>query len=290
MSKLPAMMLYTGDWLKDPAVSFCAPATRGIWIDLICAMHESDRSGELRGTREQLARIARCSTVELDAALTDLQTSKAADVTDRNGVVTLTNRRMNREFLARKEAARRQAECRSRDSHTKVTPPSSYSPSDSQHKTPPNPPAKPGGGCVGFDRFWEAYPSGPTGRKGGRSHTLKSWIKQECEPLANQIVAAVKLLAASPDWQRDGGRYIPGAATWLNQRRWEAVDTAKSVAPDPASRQRAERFIVAWKRMDSDAKAALAKSAGLTVARIDESVRWQQPAQAAVEAWAKEAA
>ena len=55
--------------MKDPAISLCTPATRGVWIDLLCAMHELGRSGELRGTTDQIARVARCSTAELAQAL-----------------------------------------------------------------------------------------------------------------------------------------------------------------------------------------------------------------------------
>lgn len=95
--KHPYIPFYTGDWLKDPRLSLCSPATRGVWIDLICAMHEFDRCGELRGTTEELARLARCSTVELTQALTELQNKRAADVLQRNGSWTIANRRMKRE-------------------------------------------------------------------------------------------------------------------------------------------------------------------------------------------------
>lgn len=95
--KQPYFPFYTGDWLKDPRLSLCSPTTRGVWIDLICAMHEFDRSGELRGTSEELARLARCSTVELEVALTDLQNKRAADVIQRNGSWIIANRRMKRE-------------------------------------------------------------------------------------------------------------------------------------------------------------------------------------------------
>lgn len=96
--KLPAFQFYTGDWLKDPRLSMCSAMTRGIWIDFLCAMHELDRVGELRGTTDQLARVARCSPVEVVQALDELSASKTADVTERNGVHTITNRRMRREF------------------------------------------------------------------------------------------------------------------------------------------------------------------------------------------------
>lgn len=95
--KMPAILFYTGDWIKDPAVSLCSPATRGIWVDFLCAMHESNRSGVITGNREQLTRVGRCSTVELDQALSELTISNAAKVTERNGIVTVVNRRMKRE-------------------------------------------------------------------------------------------------------------------------------------------------------------------------------------------------
>lgn len=103
--KHPHIPLYTGDWMKDTELSLCKPATRGVWIDLLCAMHECNRSGELRGTSEQLSRLARCSTVELEAALTDLQTTGAALAEHRNGVWIVANRRMKREAVTREKRA-----------------------------------------------------------------------------------------------------------------------------------------------------------------------------------------
>jgi len=99
--KLPYMQFYPGDWLKDPNIAMCSPVTRGIWFDFLCAMHESDRSGQITGTREQLARVGRCTTVELDHALSELKSTCAADVTIRNEIVTVVNRRMHREFKTR---------------------------------------------------------------------------------------------------------------------------------------------------------------------------------------------
>ena len=97
-NKLPSIQFYTGDWLKDPRLSMCSAMTRGIWIDFLCAMHELDRVGELRGTTEQLARVARCSPVEIAQALDELSASRTADVSERNGFFTVVNRRMKREY------------------------------------------------------------------------------------------------------------------------------------------------------------------------------------------------
>lgn len=119
------MMFYPGDWSKDPALTLCTSATRGIWIDLICAMHNLDQCGELRGTAEQLCRFARCSTVEFVQAMTDLRTNRAADVTERNGVYEICNRRMQAAYKSRKSnydrvkrhrERKRNGECNAEDS------------------------------------------------------------------------------------------------------------------------------------------------------------------------------
>ena len=103
MKKLPSIQFYTGDWLKDPRLSMCSALTRGIWMDFLCAMHELDRVGELRGTTDQLARVARCSPVEVVQALDELSASLTAGITQRNGVYTVINRRMKREYTEREK-------------------------------------------------------------------------------------------------------------------------------------------------------------------------------------------
>jgi hypothetical protein len=108
--KHPYIQFFTGDWLKDPQLSICSPATRGVWIDLLCMMHELDRCGQITGTPEQLSRASRCTSVEMNAALAELETTKAANVTLRNGIVTVVCRRMNaqyRERVAGNERVRR---------------------------------------------------------------------------------------------------------------------------------------------------------------------------------------
>ena len=39
--------------------------------------------------------------------------------------------------------------------------------------------------------------------------------------LLGAILAAVKVHKRTEQWQREGGRFVPMAATWINQRRWE---------------------------------------------------------------------
>ncbi len=107
MTKHFFMQYVPGDWLSDAQVSQCRPATRGIWWDAISAIHGIDRCGQLRGTVEALARVCRCRVDEMRAAVDDLRSTGAADVTESNGIVTLVNRRMRREYENRQAVKNR---------------------------------------------------------------------------------------------------------------------------------------------------------------------------------------
>jgi hypothetical protein len=68
-----------------------------------------------------------------------------------------------------------------------------------------------------FDRFYVVYP-----KKVARAAALKAF--RACKPnesLVETMIAALKLQVDSPDWQKDGGKYIPNPATWLNGERWK---------------------------------------------------------------------
>jgi hypothetical protein len=47
MAKMPAMQFYPGDWRKDLAVRSLGYHDRGVWIEMLCLMHESSERGVL---------------------------------------------------------------------------------------------------------------------------------------------------------------------------------------------------------------------------------------------------
>lgn len=94
--KQPYIAFYTGDWLKDTKLSLCSLATRGLWIDLICNLHEFDHGGSITANAEQIARICRCTVADADAAISELRTYGVADVNEREGRLTIVCRRMKR--------------------------------------------------------------------------------------------------------------------------------------------------------------------------------------------------
>lgn len=72
-------------------------------------------------------------------------------------------------------------------------------------------------GEEGFERFWSAYP-----RKVAKQASKKAWDRLCPSPeLIDAILSAVSAHSASEAWKKDGGAYIPHAATWINGRRWE---------------------------------------------------------------------
>lgn len=79
---------------------------------------------------------------------------------------------------------------------------------------------------AGFPEFW-----GPWPKKVAKAAAERAWTKLAPDAaLQARIHAAVAAQAASPDWQREGGRFIPHAATWLNGRRWEDQRAAPTAA------------------------------------------------------------
>lgn len=59
--KRPSFQFYPADWRKDPALSTCSIAARGLWIELMCVMHEAEIYGVLsiNGSPMSIQQIAR---------------------------------------------------------------------------------------------------------------------------------------------------------------------------------------------------------------------------------------
>lgn len=110
-------------------------------------MHDDNRSGQLTGTAQQLRRLCRCTESELVAALQELGSSKAALVSERNGVFTVINRRMSRESHVRENAKIRQQHHRVRKRSRESNAPSSYSSSLSGGREPLRASPPPSGGA-----------------------------------------------------------------------------------------------------------------------------------------------
>lgn len=104
MDKLPALQFYPGDWMKDPAVRSLSAAARGLWIDMLCLMHESEKRGFLQLTTSKsievvhLSRMTGISPKETRKLLKELEEAGVFS-RDENGVIY--SRRMVKDELFR---------------------------------------------------------------------------------------------------------------------------------------------------------------------------------------------
>ena len=65
--------------------------------------------------------------------------------------------------------------------------------------------------------FWTAFP-----KKRSKGAAEKVWKRLNHGPeMVAAMLAAIEALKLSPEWQKDGGQFIPYPATWLNAKGWE---------------------------------------------------------------------
>lgn len=88
--------------------------------------------------------------------------------------------------------------------------------SESDPDTDPEPPIKTKRDTR-FEAFWERYP-----KKVGKGDAEKAFARHKPDDrLMHEISRALAWQVGQPGWLKDGGKFIPNPATWLNQRRWE---------------------------------------------------------------------
>lgn len=107
MKARPSLQFYPADWLRDPGLRSCSLGARGLWIDMLCFMHEADPYGHLRLNGQDLeasvlARMVGAGRSEVKRALAELEN---AGVFSKNSQGTIYSRRMiNDENLRQKRA------------------------------------------------------------------------------------------------------------------------------------------------------------------------------------------
>jgi len=103
----PWMKFYTTDWRADPRLKMCSLAARGLWIDLICLMHEATPYGHLLvngrcPTDAQVAVLVGAPPEQIAAMLGELE---SAGVFSRTRDGTVYSRKLTR--MAKKAATAR---------------------------------------------------------------------------------------------------------------------------------------------------------------------------------------
>lgn len=105
--KRPAFQFYPGDWMRSTDLRSCSVGARGLWIDMICLMHEGTPYGHLKVNQKvihapNLARIVGATIDEVEGWLEELE---AAGVCSRDEDGCYLSRRMIRDESIRQVRA-----------------------------------------------------------------------------------------------------------------------------------------------------------------------------------------
>lgn len=95
----PWMKFYPTDWRADPALRMCSLGARGLWVEMLCIMHESEPYGTLRVngkalTARQMAILVGSTVEEISPLMAELE---ACGVFSRDADGVLFSRRMMRD-------------------------------------------------------------------------------------------------------------------------------------------------------------------------------------------------
>lgn len=77
----------------------------------------------------------------------------------------------------------------------------------------------------GWVEFWSEYP-----RKDGKARAFELWKRQHLHAQQGVVMSHLRAIKTTDQWTRDGGKYVPHAATYLSQKRYldevEAEDSS----------------------------------------------------------------
>lgn len=99
MSARPWLKFYPSEWRGDPRLRMCSIAARGLWMEMLCVMHEADPRGFLvvNGAPLNERQVANLAGVSVDEATGLLSEMESAGVFSRDDRGTIYSRRMVRE-------------------------------------------------------------------------------------------------------------------------------------------------------------------------------------------------
>lgn len=291
LSKLPAILFYPGDWMKDPALRSCSLAARGLWIDLLCLMHESDRRGYLQHangkpvSKEQAARMTGSSTEEVSRLLQELEDSGVYSCTEHGAIYSRrmvadeskrakcaeAGRKGGNPALTLKGASKGGSKGPPKGESNRLPTPSSSS-SDSnaeEHKTGAAAPPFPS--VLDREDFRKAWDDYLAYRREAKLKRLqpRSISAQFTEMVAWGPGIAIQAIRTT----------IAKGWTGIFEPKGEfgrPVKPPPKPGPEKLSDAGQAEFKAWWGRQSRDDQEAFAKSKGVAFATVDQAVNWRK--------------
>ena len=225
--KRPAFQFYPADWRKDPALSACSLASRGLWIELMCIAHEGGTYGVLsiNGKPMAPAQIARMVGESPAAVVKLLAELEDAGVFSRDEQGCIYSRRMVKDEHVRNvraDAGRlggnpNLLKQKVKQTDNREPPPSSSSSSSSSNNEDTAPSAKSPRGTA-LPKDWEL------------PGDWRTWAEKERPDVDPQTAADSfrDFWIAKPGKE---GRKTDWQATWRNWVRNQRAPTFRKAAP-----------------------------------------------------------
>lgn len=253
--KRPSLQFYPADWRANAKLRRCSFAERGVWLEVMCLLHDSEDYGILRWPLKDIAVAVGCRVSDL-RALRDKGVLKGADAGSRcdayvyvprharedgepaeiipaqDGSIWYSSRMVRDEYLRSKRGAGTRfgdtpkAAPIQREGDTPKAAPiqregdGASSSSSSSRKTSPIAPFQNSEDAACFARWYASYPV-----KAAKGQAEKAWAKlrpDDC--LTTRMIEAVGRQAENRRRLVDDGRFVPEwkhPATWLNAKAWE---------------------------------------------------------------------
>jgi hypothetical protein len=209
---------YPTDWLGDPKLQSCSLAEQGLWMIMLCVMHNAEPYGHLveNGDPMTLDRLAKLARITQNSCKKFVKNLENVGVFSRNSDEIIFSRRMVADFIKHsedKENGKKGGNPKLKGVNPPLNPGVNAIP-DTRCQIPNSNKketrATRAVSASRFDDFWKAWPN-----KVGKPSAEKSYAKVSNEHDA--IMAGVERYLSSkpPD------RPWLNPATFLNQRRWE---------------------------------------------------------------------
>ena len=94
-----------------------------------------------------------------------------------------------------------------------------------------------------FEQFWQSYP-----KKKSKDAALKAFKKRNPDDtLFEEIMTGLEKAKQSSDWLKEGGRFIPHPATWLNAGGWMDEEAEIEGAPYSETTAQNLRVLKDWR-------------------------------------------
>lgn len=252
MSAITQVPFYPSDWLAG--TRGMTAAETGVYITIIAMIYE--RAEAIRcDDMAKLARLCGTSASALKAILTRLVDD--GKLTMEGGL--LSNKRAELEIknvMAKSEVARDKANARWAKNDEKSMPVGCNSTAPAMqaisHKPIDNTPIVPSRGdkrprkdrnkvssptyTPEFEIFWDCYPVVPNQSKAKASEAFYRLDKPDKATAIDGAMEFATRLQAEIERRPEAANFVPHAATWLNQRRWETL-----LEPDHRKRYEQQR-------------------------------------------------